>query len=133
MPACRGENPSDTRWPASIHPSLGWEEKVARGSRCFHDVCSRPCSLGSVYFSSPPFLGMTIWGMRMAGWEMMGYCAGFGFLVLLLLVVAAVRSYSAPWPGTTSSHDPMDVLKRRLAQGEITRQEYEELKQTFHA
>ncbi len=31
------------------------------------------------------------------------------------------------------SDDPMDVLKRRLAQGEITRQEYEELKQTFHA
>ncbi len=69
----------------------------------------------------------------MAGWGMMGYCAGFGFLVLLLLVVAAVLVILRAWPSTTLSHDPMEILRRRLAKGEITRQEYEELKETFHA
>ncbi len=80
-----------------------------------------------------PFVGMTIWGMPMAGWGMMGYGARFGFLVLLLLAVAAVLVTLRVWPRTTPPDDPMDILKRRLAQGEITRQEYEELKETIHA
>ncbi len=70
------------------------------------------------------------WGTM--GLGMMGHGAWFGFLVLLLLVIAVVLVASNASPRTLPD-DPEDVFKQRLARGEITRQEYEELKQAIHA
>jgi putative membrane protein len=42
---------------------------------------------------------------------------------LILLVVWAVRTVGGPHP--VSSNSPLEVLKRRLAAGEITQDEYE--------
>jgi putative membrane protein len=63
----------------------------------------------------------------------MGYGMGFGFIFQLLIFVLfflivwwLIRS--VPTMGIAKSEKPLDILKRRLAKGEITRKEYEELK-----
>ncbi len=45
---------------------------------------------------------------------------------IVLLITSATRRQGAPSPG--SAEAPLDILKRRLAKGEITREQYDELK-----
>ncbi len=84
-----------------------------------------------------PVLGMSMWGAGMMGrWMtgtgMMGYGAGFALLVLILLgmgvalLVTGLSRRPAP-------EDALGILKRRLAAGEISREQYEELKQVLRA
>jgi putative membrane protein len=80
------------------------------------------------------------WGMMGPGWGMMGPGMmgglGWGWLPLLLIVfwglviwgiVAAVRTTRSPGCSNTSTAESaLEVLKRRYAQGEISKKEYEE-------
>lgn len=81
-----------------------------------------------------PFLVMGgMMGPGMMGWRMgpQGWGGGFGaFLWLLiiggfaLIVAAVIRRGARP-------EDPATLLKLRLARGEITREQFEELKQAL--
>jgi len=84
-----------------------------------------------------PVLGMWMWGTGMMGrWMigpgMMGYSAGFGLVVLLLLAAGVALLLTGP-ARRASSEDAQGILKRRLASGEISREQYEELKQAIRA
>ena len=82
------------------------------------------------------------WSMMGPGWGMMGPGMmggfGWGWMPLLVIVfwglviwgiVAAVRSASGRGRGDTSTTESaLEVLKRRYAQGEIKKKEYEEKK-----
>lgn len=62
------------------------------------------------------------------GWSHMMSPAGSVFMMLLIvvvffLVIRMVRRSSC------SSEAPLDILKRRYAQGEITREDFERMKQ----
>ncbi len=88
-----------------------------------------------------PVLGMSLmggWGMMgpgmmgpgmMGGW---GYGPGFGFgpLVLLLIggLVLIVLAFTRKEP---KGEEPLELLKRRLAKGEITKQQFDELRQAL--
>ncbi len=78
-----------------------------------------------------PVLSMSIWGVGMMGPGMTGrgmMGGGFGLLAIILvlagvalLVVLLTRRPLAP--------DPLDELKQRLARGDVTKEQYEELRQ----
>lgn len=67
----------------------------------------------------------------------MGYGGGIGFLMMLLffgiltaVVVALVRNGTKK--GTNEREEtPLDIARRRLAAGKITKAEYEELRRTL--
>jgi len=81
-----------------------------------------------------------------SGWGMMGpgMMGGYGFsifgmlipVLLLILVVAGVvwlaqglgRGSSSPPAAGSSAESPLDILKRRYAQGEITKEQFEQMK-----
>ncbi len=70
----------------------------------------------------------------MGGWWWMWimWIGGFFVLVLVIyLLVYGLRSGSPP-PGSTPE-TPLDILKKRYARGEITREEYEQMKRDLEA
>lgn len=80
----------------------------------------------------------TGWGW---GWMMMG---GFMMLLfwggLIVLLILAVRAFTsggshsstaAPPSGQATGSTALDVLKERYARGEITKAEYEEMRETI--
>ncbi len=85
------------------------------------------------------------WGY---GHPMMGYGWFFGplfMILLILLVVAAVvlvlrwlgiggpAAFGGGTTGTAARPDPLEILKERLARGEITPEEYEERKRVLES
>ncbi len=83
---------------------------------------------------------MFFWGLRGGGFGMMGpgMMGGYSsmflvpiiFIVILGLiiwvVVAALQKTNSSTEGSTKASDnPLDILKRRYAQGEINKEEYE--------
>lgn len=76
-------------------------------------------------------------GGGMMGYNMMGYGSGFGYsftgwifmlafwAAIIFLIVWAIRQFSS---NKESSHE---ILEKRLARGEISKKEYEELKKTL--
>ncbi len=63
-----------------------------------------------------------------------GPCMGmmyFGMILFLLflfaLVVLLMRKHS-PFPGTPPSETPLGILKQRYARGEITREQFEQMR-----
>ncbi len=84
-----------------------------------------------------PALMMSMWG----GWGMMGpgmmsrwgSGAGFGFgpLVLLLFIGGIVLIVLAFTRKEPRGEEPLELLKRRLATGEITKEQFDELKQAL--
>ena len=54
------------------------------------------------------------------------------FVVLTVLIVAwALRAFGLGWQSSAQEKTPLDILKDRLARGEINRAEYEERKQVL--
>jgi putative membrane protein len=75
---------------------------------------------------------MMWWG---GGWYGMIFGPLFMILVLAAVIAAVVlfvRWIAGPWQGTAPPHQavmgrtPLDILKERLARGEIDKDEYEE-------
>ncbi len=63
----------------------------------------------------------------------MGYGFGFGWILQLLIFVAFFLIIwwvikNSPGLFEKKSDDPMRIIKRRLAEGKITKKEFEELK-----
>ena len=82
-----------------------------------------------------------IWGWQGDGYRMMGpgMMGGYGTMFLMpilwivvigLIIWAVVAAVRRPGEGDSLSHSdsPLEILKRRYARGEISKQEYEERK-----
>ncbi len=85
-----------------------------------------------------PILGMTLGGYGMMGPGMMGGYGmmgrgfgGFGLLTLLLLVAGVVLIVLAFTRREGRPDGALEILKQRLARGEITPEQYEELKKVL--
>jgi len=84
--------------------------------------------LGVILFV--PALTMSIWGFGMMGPGMMGRAmmpGGYGLFAVVLLLLAAVLLAVALSRRATAP-DPLEMLKQRLARGEVTKEQYEDLK-----
>lgn len=93
-----------------------------------------------------PILGMALWGGGMMGPGMMGPGmmgpgmmgrSGWGggpggFLIVLLLIAGIALVVLGFTRREGRAEEPLEILKRRLARGEITREQYDELKQALH-
>ena len=74
---------------------------------------------------------MTMGGIGMMGWGLLGLL--FGLLVLFLFILAAAYGVKWVWgqkPSSANVHDEsaLDLLKKRYARGEISREEFERIK-----
>ena len=68
------------------------------------------------------------WGWH---WAMMGTMGLFWIVLivaLVLLIVWLVRQVSRPG-GTPAADEPLAILKRRYARGELSREEFERMRQ----
>ncbi|MCL4358158.1 SHOCT domain-containing protein [Patescibacteria group bacterium] len=60
------------------------------------------------------------------GW---GILMGSVFLIVFIMLLYSVfRLWGHHGPGLASSDDPLEIVKRRYAKGEINKEEYEQLK-----
>jgi len=90
-----------------------------------------------------PVLGASFWGGGMMGpggmmgrGMMGGYGWGGGFgivplLTLILLIAGVILVARGAIGRTPQSDEPLQILRQRLARGEITPQQYEELKKAL--
>ena len=91
--------------------------------------------LGYTGVGSYGFRGM----MGGYGFPMMGWAGGLGMLLFWALVIAGVvwlvRSTSQgrehPVDKGPASEPPMDIIKRRYASGEITKEQFDEMKRNL--
>jgi putative membrane protein len=88
-----------------------------------------PLAVGSRY--DPGWGGM--WHWMMGGFPFGGGIVTLLFLILVIgaivwLVQTLARGARQPGTGTPSSESPLDILKRRYAKGEITKEQFEEMK-----
>jgi putative membrane protein len=73
------------------------------------------------------------------GWPMMNYWHGGGIMWILILILIGVVIYfvvqSSRSKGTGGSppETPLDILKKRYARGEITKEEFDKMKQDLEA
>ncbi len=65
-----------------------------------------------------------------SGWPMMHYMYGGWFMWLILVIVAAIAIYLIVQAqrGGSTRETPLDILKKRYAKGEITKEEYDRLR-----
>ncbi len=92
-----------------------------------------------------PVLGMSFWGGgmmgpggmmgrgMMGGWGP-GFGGGFGLLFLLLViagVVLIVSGLTRRGVKTEQTDEPLQILRARLARGEISKEQFDELKQAL--
>jgi putative membrane protein len=96
-----------------------------------------------ILFIAASLLVPFVWG-RGYGWRMMGpgmmggfgfpFIGGIGMLVFWALVIGGivwlVRSSSrgSAGPSAPPNEAPLDILKRRYAKGEITKEQFEQMK-----
>jgi uncharacterized membrane protein len=74
-----------------------------------------------------PGMGLGIWG-----WVLMALLWG-GMIALAVLLVRVLFPHTRPLSGKSSDHEPSagEILDMRFARGELTRQEYELMRQTL--
>jgi putative membrane protein len=65
------------------------------------------------------------------GWPMMHYGVGGWFMWILLVIVIVIAFYLVvqTQKGRTTRETPLEILKKRYARGEITKEDYDRLKQ----
>ncbi|RXJ84269.1 SHOCT domain-containing protein [Arcobacter sp. CECT 8985] len=67
----------------------------------------------------------------MYGYANMPMFPGFFMFIFCLIIVAFIIFYFTKKDTRKDSESALDILKKRLAKGEITLHEYEELKKTI--
>ncbi len=69
-------------------------------------------------------------GHMMGGWHMTGFGGGFMWLVIIIFVVLVIYLLAGGVSPEKEkpSEEPLEILKRRYARGELTREEFEEMK-----
>ena len=84
-----------------------------------------------------PVLSMSIWGYGMMGPGMMGRGMmggrSYGLLIVFLVLLGIVLLVLETVRRGSSGPDPQEILKQRLARGEVTREQYEEFKQLIQS
>ena len=75
---------------------------------------------------------MWYWQQGMGWWMMFGgiWMLVFWGVVIALLVwgIKKLTERRGPGPGTTEKRDPLDIAKERYARGEISKEEFEQIK-----
>lgn len=70
------------------------------------------------------------YGMMHGGMLWMLLCVFFGIILLTGIVLLLVWAIRTPGKGRTQTEEAaLDILKKRYARGEISREEYEKMKQ----
>ena len=73
-----------------------------------------------------------IGGFGMGGYGMMGFGMGFGFIFMLLfwglIIWFIISLISASQSNKNDGSDSLTILKKRYAQGKITKKEFESMK-----
>jgi putative membrane protein len=77
----------------------------------------------------------------MGGWDGWGWGPGFGWIFMLLfwgliifgLLALARWLFSSGGSGGGTGRSPLDTLKERYARGEITREQYEQMRRDLEA
>ena len=79
-------------------------------------------------------------GRSMGGWDHMvgyGWYGGGIMWIILIAIVAAVIYFilrqNPNWMGPAAKDSPIDILKRRYAAGEISKEEFESLKKDIES
>ncbi|MDQ7820818.1 MAG: SHOCT domain-containing protein [Armatimonadota bacterium] len=77
---------------------------------------------GCCGWMGPGMMGRWGWGPWGGGWGLMGMLLVLAGIVLVVLALTRRES---------RSDEALEILRRRLASGEITREQYEELRKTL--
>ena len=79
--------------------------------------------------------GWGVWGPGWGGWDILGILGlvlnlffFLGLLALLGLGIAWLVRQVGRWPAAPGGPDPLEIARRRLAAGEITLAEFEEIR-----
>jgi putative membrane protein len=73
-----------------------------------------------------------MWGNGLSGFGWMGWFMNGLFIIALVMVVAGFwRSCGTTACGRKDSLDSLDILKNRLAKGEITEDEFQRIKKNL--
>ena len=71
-------------------------------------------------------------GLGMGGYGMMGFGMGFGFIFMLLfwglIIWLIISLINADQSNKNDGSDSLTILKKRYAQGKITKKEFESMK-----
>ena len=63
-----------------------------------------------------------------SGWPMMHYGGGLMWLILVIVAAVAIYLIVQAQRGGSTRETPLDILKKRYAKGEITKEEYDRLR-----
>jgi putative membrane protein len=79
------------------------------------------------------------------GYSTMGYGMGWGWMIfgwlfmilfwvaVVLLVIWLIKQLKGPRGPATAGETPLEILKTRYARGEITREQYKEMREELEA
>ena len=86
--------------------------------------------MGGWGMMGPGMMGPGFGGRGGGGWGMPFFGGLFWLLILagIVLVVVSYARRNGATPSAGVGEAPLDILKRRLAKGEITREEYDAIK-----
>lgn len=103
--------------------------------------------LGGIWLGYTGAFGYGSWNMMggrsmmggYGGFPMMGFAGGLGMLLfwvltiggIVWLVQATTRGQQQPGASRPAGDTPLDILKRRYAAGEITKEQFDEMKQNL--
>ena len=62
------------------------------------------------------------------GWPMMHYGGGLMWLILVIVAAIAIYLIVQAQRGGSTRETPLEILKKRYARGEITKEEYDRLR-----
>lgn len=63
-----------------------------------------------------------------SGWPMMHYGGGLMWLIFVIVAVIAIYLIVQAQRGGSARETPLEILKKRYAKGEITKEEYDRLR-----